>query len=143
MATIGQLQARVKKLDVPFVSVESIDQTKEEMITQQQAQLFTGLTSKEEDITPPYRPRTVAIKTRKGQPTDRVTLRDTGDFYRGIFVETREQTFVIDSIDEKSGDLQEKYGEDIFGLGRTRRTEYVQETLKPVFLRNIKTELGL
>lgn len=143
MATIGVLKRRIQKTDVGFIASESIDQTKEAIILQQQAQLFGGLNSKEESIVPPYRPRTIQIKTRKGQPTDRVTLRDKGDFYKGIFVDVREETFVTDSIDEKAGKLIDKYGVTIFGLGKTRRAEYVEENLRPVFVRNIKNALGL
>lgn len=33
----------------------------------------------------PYSPLTIAIKEEKGQPTNRVTLRDTGDFEASFF----------------------------------------------------------
>lgn len=143
MATIGVLRGRIKSFDLEFTSGESIDQTKGQIILQQQAQLFTGTDSDDKSIRPPYTDRTVAIKKTKGQPTDRVTLKDTGAFYKGIFVEVRESTFVTDSIDEKAGDLIDKYGKRIFGLGPTRRAEYVQESLRPVFVANVKKALGL
>lgn len=143
MATIGVLRDRIKKFDLEFTSGESIEQTKDQIILQQQAQLFTGTDSDDKSIRPPYAARTITIKKRKGQPTDRVTLRDTGAFYKGIFVEVRETTFVTDSIDEKTGDLLDKYGKRIFGLGKTRRSEYVQESLRPVFVKNVKNALGL
>ena len=37
----------------------------------------------------PYTPATVAIKRAKGQPTNRVTLRDTGDFHNDFFIKFR------------------------------------------------------
>ena len=87
--------------------------------------------------------RTIREKRIKGQPTNRVTLRDKRDFYNEIFVDARDETFVIDSADEKAGKLIMDYGEKIFGLGRSRRAEWVQETLKPTYVRNIKTATGL
>lgn len=38
----------------------------------------------------PYSPLTIAIKEEKGQPTNRVTLRDTGDFEASFFGSRRQ-----------------------------------------------------
>ncbi len=143
MARIGDIKKRISSFNLIEVSGESIDKTKDQIVLHQQAQLFGGLNSQEENIRPPYTARTVQIKKRKGQPTDRVTLRDTGSFYREIFVDVRDRTFVTDSADEKAGKLIEKYGGTIFGLGKSRRAEYVQESLRPVFVKNVKTALAL
>ena len=35
----------------------------------------------------PYKPSTIKRKLKKGQPTDRVTLRDTGEFHASLHVE--------------------------------------------------------
>lgn len=148
--TIGTLKARLAKMDLRFIATESIDQTKDHVKLLQQAQLFEGMTSEEHPIhrigKPPdyiYAERTIREKRIKGQPTNRVTLRDKRDFYNEIFVDARDETFVIDSADEKAGKLIMDYGEKIFGLGRSRRAEWVQETLKPTYVRNIKTATGL
>ena len=65
-----------------------------------------------------YTSLTKSIKKRKGQPTNRVTLYDTGGFY-GSFGVTPEQNadFVIDSDPMKgSYDLFDRWGEDVEGL---------------------------
>jgi hypothetical protein len=64
-----------------------------------------------------YRPFTVREKRRKGQPTDRVTLKDTGDFYESFNVQPFFGGFIIDADAEKDDkDLRDVYGEDIIGL---------------------------
>ena len=61
-----------------------------------------------------YTPLTVSIKKRKGQPTDRITLKDTGDFYKSYFITAFKGGFIIDAnAEKKDTDLFERYGEDI------------------------------
>lgn len=64
----------------------------------------------------PYRPLTIQLKKLKGQPTDRVTLRDDGDFYNSVFLNIGKSDVFFDATDSKTEDLIEKYGEDILGL---------------------------
>ena len=64
----------------------------------------------------PYTSTTIAIKRLKGQPTNRVTLRDTGDFHASFFLDIDDYKFYIDSTDDKVNKLALKYGENIFGL---------------------------
>lgn len=88
-------------------------------------QLNQGIKGNSQNITPSYRPKTIQIKQLKGQPTNRVTLKDTGDFYQGFEIVYFNDRFVIDSEDEKAESLENKYGLDIFGL--TDRN--IQETI--------------
>ena len=53
----------------------------------------------------PYSPLTIAIKEEKGQPTNRVTLRDTGDFEASFFLEVGDKQFEIKASDFKTEDL--------------------------------------
>ena len=64
----------------------------------------------------PYTARTISIKRAKGQPFDRVTLRDSGDFQASIHVLFYNDGFMIQATDIKTNDLIAKYGEDILGL---------------------------
>jgi hypothetical protein len=104
-----------------FENIDSIifDITKEKetqdfLIDVLQDQLFTtgedgnGLSLGE------YSPVTVKIKTAKGQPTDRITLKDTGAFYNSYEIDPFEGGFFInaDGIKEDT-DLFFRYGEDI------------------------------
>lgn len=64
----------------------------------------------------PYRPLTIAIKEQKGQPTNRVTLRDTGDFESSFYLEVSDKQFEVKASDWKTEALIKKYGRQILGL---------------------------
>ena len=64
----------------------------------------------------PYRPLTIAIKEQKGQPTNRVTLRDTGNFESSFYLEVSDKQFEVKASDWKTEALIKKYGRQILGL---------------------------
>lgn len=64
----------------------------------------------------PYSPVTIEIKEALGQPTNRVTLRDEGDFESSFFLEVGDKQFEIKASDFKTEDLIKKYGRQILGL---------------------------
>ena len=64
----------------------------------------------------PYSPVTIEIKKALGQPTNRVTLRDEGDFESSFFLEVGDKQFEIKASDFKTEDLIKKYGRQILGL---------------------------
>lgn len=64
-----------------------------------------------------YSFETVNIKNEKGQPTDRVTLKDSGDFYNSFRVFLNNKGFVITADTIKDTDnLIDRWGADILGL---------------------------
>lgn len=67
-------------------------------------------------ILPDYKPSTIKYKKEKHQKTAFVTLRDTGDFYKGMFIEVKNWLVKLDSIDGKKDSLISKYGEGILGF---------------------------
>lgn len=139
MTPLDYLQ-KLKKVDIPLAAQMAIEDTSRELASVQQDQLFQGVNNKGKLIEPKYSKRTIAIKKKKGQPTDRVTLKDTGDFYKGTVVDVRQDIFVIDSADIKSASLQKKYGADIFGLNKSSKSKYI-ETLKPALNKVIHDQL--
>ena len=46
----------------------------------------------------PYTPLTIAIKEEKGQPTNRVTLRDEGDFESSFYIISKKFEFSINLV---------------------------------------------
>lgn len=70
-------------------------------------------------------------------------LRLTGDFYRSIYAEVRGDKVIIDATDEKTESLVKRAGEEIFGLNKPTKEEFIKQDLEPVFLRKIKSELKL
>lgn len=136
MPSALEIAAKYNKVIVAEAVEESLLIKSQEILQEQKDQLFRGEKSDGQPITPAYRPRTIAIKKRKGQPTDRVTLKDTGRFYSGTILDVRPNTIVIDSEDPKTKWLLEKYGEKIFGLNGVSRT-----ILKPVLQSEIKQQI--
>ena len=144
MATISQLMRRIDNLDINKVAADSMRETKTAFVEWQQEQLDQGKRKSGADIKPFYKPATIRIKKKKGQPYDRVTLKDTGFFYSSVYLVVKEsqKAFAAVSSDVKSTWLLSKYGDNILGLGGTYKAGYVSE-LRPVFLKNISNAVKL
>lgn len=89
-----------------------------------QYQLYTlGIDSKGNKLGE-YSPYTKMLKEAKGQPTDRVTLKDTGEFYDSFRCKylnngNGEILITANTLKEKDGhttDLLVEWGQDILGL---------------------------
>lgn len=93
-----------------------LNEIEPEIVAMQTDRLFEGLTVSGDRIIPEYTPYTVSEKQSKNQPSDRVTLLDTGAFYNAIYAAKIGDEVIIESGDEKNDELLEKYGEQIFGL---------------------------
>lgn len=113
-----------------------------QFVAWQTEHLFFGHYPDGEDIEPEYTELTKEIKQSKGQPYDRVTLLDTGDFYARIFAKVQGDELVIDSEDWKSDKLKKKYGERIFGLSEDEKLES-QEMTADEMCAYIKERTGL
>lgn len=87
-----------------------------------------------------YTPKTIAIKKEKGQPYDRVTLRDTGDFYAAFHLSVDKAGFTISSTDWKTEELLEKYG-NVFGLTEENRLYVAWHFLFPFVLNFVKENI--
>lgn len=82
-------------------------------------QLFDqGINSEGESIISyaPYSDITIEIKRELGQPVDRVTLRDEGDFHDSFELEEAETGVLIVAKDTKTDELIFQYGDSIIGL---------------------------
>ena len=76
-------------------------------------------------IRPAYKPITIRIKKRKGQPTDRVTLRDTGRFHKSLKVIPYEEYVEITTDIEYAKYIFKKYGDDVLGIQEELLKEFV------------------
>jgi hypothetical protein len=120
---------------------ENLDAVISDMNTE--GQLWFGIRADETAIEPAYTRRTVTRKLKRGQPVDRVTLKDTGRFYasfRAILLPSGD--IDIDATDSKIDALEAKYGDTITGLtpGNTERLR--QRILRGVE-KIIRSELGV
>lgn len=86
----------------------------------------------------PYSPVTIAIKEAKGQPTNRVTLRDEGDFESSFYLEVGDKQFEIKASDFKTEDLIKKYGRQILGLTNENIAKLIWQYVYPDLLTKAK-----
>lgn len=94
-------------------------------------QLDKGIDGDGERIVPGYTARTKQIKQAKGQPTDRVTLRDTGDYWSSIESKVTNDYFTTDATDIKADSLEDKYGVSIDKLNDQSVNIIINDLLIP------------
>lgn len=86
----------------------------------------------------PYRPMTIELKQALGQPTDRVTLRDEGDFHRSFYIEFKSDGFEIRASDWKEDKLKWEYGEEILKLSSEHLSDLIRNYVIPAIIAKFK-----
>jgi len=110
----------------------SVDQNKTVIKTMQtDEQMFSGINASGNAISPDYANSTINYKKRNSQPYDRVTLKDSGDFYDSIEIEARTDDFVISTQITYSIYLVTKYAE-ILGITDTNLQTFVNTYTLPI-----------
>ena len=102
------------------------------------AQMWKGKDSDNAEIVPRYTPFTKRLKRLKGQPTDRVTLKDEGDFHRSVYVIFKANHLELWAKDRKTMKLSLKYGREIFGLTQDSIIELSNEIIAPELMKWFK-----
>lgn len=92
-------------------------------------------------ISPPYSPATIAIKRKKGQPTNRVTLRDTFAYQKEFYIIYLKDGFEIKSSDWKNDMLAMKYGAKILGLQDEAVSYLIDRYYYPQLLKELKESI--
>lgn len=143
-ATLRNLEYRLRafKDSLPML-LEDIVRDKEDVIVSAIAddQLYRrGINGKGKKIMDymPYTASTIKNKKRKGQPTTRVTLRDTGAFHESMYVVFDSEGFYITASDEKTQGLVEKYGEEIFRLTDKNFTRIIRSHIRKELVKRLK-----
>jgi len=78
---------------------------------------------------------TMQIKQRKNQPTDRMTLRDTGEFHRRFYIEFSPNGFSIRSSDDKEEMLKDEHGESIMDINDENLTDLMENYVMPELMK--------
>lgn len=94
-------------------------------------------------ITPEYAESTIRYKRRKGQPTDRVTLQDTGRYHDTFKIRYEAEGFELYANDWKVGFLDKKYGKEIYGLQDEAARELADQVYQPRMIQKLKNVLSL
>ena len=109
-----------------------------EILTERQ--LFDkGQDSRGSRIKPSYAQTTISIKRKKNQPTDRVTLKDSGDYYDSISFEGKTKTMVITASIGYASFLSKKYGSDILGVQDMGFETFYNKYIEPQMTQNINS----
>lgn len=125
--TIFELYDRVKGFDLQEEINKLIKESEPEIVEMNQEQMFAGFRSDGSSIDPEYTSYTKKLKAKRNQPVDRVTLKDTGSFYKLMKLEGMK----VISTDEKFDSLKSKYGENIMGLDETDMDKITDDKLTP------------
>lgn len=129
---------RLESVDLRLSMSVAMEETAAAAVREQKEQLQQGLKS-DDTYLPDYSFRSVF---QYNKPPGPIRLYDTGDFYRGILFDVRQDIFILESADNKTPMLKQRYGPDILGLGTEAKNEYIL-TLRPVFIREVRKNLKL
>lgn len=83
----------------------------------------------------PYAEYTIQIKKQKGQPYDRVTLHDEGEFAESFFLDVGADSFEIKAADGKTQELLRSYGRDVMGLTNENLREIIKVYIYPELIK--------
>jgi len=107
-------------------------------------QLFDkGIGSDGKSLEPPYSNPYKKLKKKLGQPTDRVTLRLDGDFYKSFEVVIGNEQFRINATDFKTKFLLKRYGKQVLGLTNSSVSQFNQIVIRPELLSEIRKKIKL
>ena len=84
---------------------------------------------------------TVQIKIEKGQPTDRVTLRDTFEWQSSFYIQYYQDGFEIMAGDWKTDRLKAKYGDEILGLQDDNVRCLLENFYQPKLIEELKNAI--
>ena len=90
----------------------------------------------------PYHYTTIERKIEKGQPTDRVTLKDTGDFHKSFKVTVDSEKFAVTAEDWKTDILTWRYGAGILALSDESLHSFKEAFLKPELIKSLRNALN-
>lgn len=142
------LRNTIRRIQSDFVVdvVKSIveDNSNEIIELNTEDQLFDrGIGSDGTALKPSYSNPYKKLKQAIGQPTDRVTLRLEGDFYKSFEVIIGDKQFRINATDKKTKWLINRYGEKVFGLTKDNLSLFREIVVKPDLLKEIRKAIKL
>ena len=142
---MGVVETFIKRLDQMKASINvsikaSIDSNKKVLIEQQtEKQMNKGKDANSISLVPSYADSTKRVKRGKGQPIDRVTLKDTGRLYKGINIKANTKQLVISTEVEYFGYLVNLYrNNQILGIQEAPLRKFVEEYTFPEIKKNFK-----
>jgi uncharacterized protein YjhX (UPF0386 family) len=125
---------------IAIIQDEVINESTFVMDLNRDAQLYDKGIKSDGERLPEYTSFTKTIKKSKGQPYDRMTLRDTESFHKKFFLKMDNMKFRIDSTDKKRNKLVERFTGFIFGLTPENKN-ILAHKIAPNIIKKIKFRL--
>ena len=138
MASLNQFAERLSRINIREESRQALEKEKPLIADLNRERMLEGRRS-DGSFLPTYSKISQSVY---GYPNTPIKLKATGDFQAAITVEIDNESIIQGSSDEKSGMLTDRYGEDIFGLGKPDRIDLVPP-LRKTLVGNIKLKLGI
>lgn len=137
MATVREVFSLVANFEQSQEKIMSdcITDTSETILDANRDQMLLGLDKTGIEIIPPYKPFTRERKQEQGRDPDTVTLYDTGEWHRQMFMKLEDKSIIIDSKDEKTNELMVKYNKNdtVLGIPETKKTN-INESIMDKFI---------
>jgi hypothetical protein len=147
MTTIKNMLDNVMRLDLRSEVFNILENTKDEIIKLNQAQLYLNQIDKDGDaISPMYYSEEYETEKLSMNPhltPGRVDLNYSGDFYSSFDLFINQHSFEVISSDSKAEELEYKYGEGIFGLTAENKSNYALTVFLDAMKSYIETTSGL
>lgn len=147
MATLHEMQRRLKTVDLKQIAIGIVADTKPDLIDKNREQLMDEGTDRRNKKLQRYRSNSYAARKNKMNPFPgfgNPDLYRTGAFQRAFqFKLLSKDTFEIYSTDSKAKDLEKKYGTDIFGLTDQSKSEYNKTIMQPQMVQEVKKILKI
>ena len=77
-----------------------------------------------------YKRTTIRMKISKGQPVDRTTLKDEGDFHASVEIQADSQSFTISSDVSHDKYIVKRYGKDVLRITDENIKEFMLKYVK-------------
>ncbi len=143
MGTVSRFNAKLLELKNSInKSIQNSISTNKAVLIEQQTggQFDKGQDSQGIQFVPKYAFSTKVAKRRKGQPTDRVTLKDTGKLYNNIEIQAQTTQAIITANVEYFKYLVAHYDKNtILGIQTEAMKDFLNKFTLPEIEKNFKT----
>ena len=117
---------------------EVVLENKELLIEANVSQMERGEYNDGKKIAPSYAKSTIARKIAKGQPIDRVTLKDSGDFHESMDMAKAPGGWDFGSYVTYQPFLVKKYTDKIYGITQSARRFIISSRVKEKLVKLLK-----
>lgn len=123
--------------DVIFKKVFDNKGVQQQVVDLNQSQMYDDGVDSKGDSLGKYSPFTIALKEKKGQRIDHITLKDTGEFYGSMQVKAQRDEIIV-SADMKKPDTDlEVIYPNALGLNEKSLSE-IRDFTKPLFIEEVR-----